>query len=73
MEKKMEHENEILGTVLSVMFAGVAGVMVKYLWATAPMWAAIAGTAVLGGVAAWALLKVAEYWVRKIVDRKSGK
>lgn len=64
------HENEILGTVFAVVFALVAAGLVITLWnGTAPLWAALTGTVVLGGLSVWALVKTAAFWIKKMKDR----
>ena len=72
----MEHENEILGTVMAILFLVLVIGVTCSLWSagsTAPFWLALCATIALGGTAIWACVKVFVYWYNKLKSRLGKK
>ena len=59
--------DDILGTIMTVVFVLVTSAIIYFLWTTnAPLVLSIAATIVLGCTGLWAIVDVAKYWFRKI-------
>lgn len=59
-------ENEILGTLLMILFDVVVVFMICGLFSKAPLALAIIGTVMFGGVGVWGTIKVIKYWIKKL-------
>jgi len=69
------YAREILGTLLTVFFIIFVAILIKLLWvnAIAPLWVAIVTSAVFGGVAIWAIIKVGSWWYQRIKNHFNKK
>ena len=71
----IEHENEILGTIMAVLFALVAIAFISLFWTNpaTPLWLAIVGTVILGSVSVWGIWKVGKYWYERLKNKYGKK
>lgn len=64
----MVQQEEIFGTIITVMFTILTIVFMKLFWvdAIAPTWVAIVFTVLFGATAIWACVRVGIYWYYRI-------
>lgn len=68
-------ENEILGTIVGILFAACVVAFIKFMCftSTAPVWVAVVFSLALGGVAIWELVKIGKYWLAKLKEKHGNK